>query len=62
MHRACLLEWGRGQECQNFMNFGSELQLDSRRRLSDLQKTLGLVQGLARSLRRRASSILHGMQ
>jgi hypothetical protein len=59
---ACLLEWGWGQECQRFLNFGSELQLESRRCLSGLQKTLGLVPVLVRSLRRRVSLILHDMQ
>jgi hypothetical protein len=59
---ACLLEWGWEQECQRLPNFGSGLQLDSRRRLLGLQKTLGLVPRLARSLRRRASLILHDMQ
>jgi hypothetical protein len=58
----CLLEWGWGQECQGFPNFGLELQLEFRRRLSGLQKTLGLVPGLARSLRRRVSLTLHDMQ
>jgi hypothetical protein len=62
MSRACLLGWGWGQECQRILNFGSELQLDSRRRLSGLHKTLDLVLGLARSLRRRVSLILHDMQ
>jgi hypothetical protein len=59
---ASLLEWGWGQECQRIPNFCSGLQLDSWRRLSGLQKTLDFVPGLARSFRRRASSILHGMQ
>jgi hypothetical protein len=43
-------------------NFGSELQLESRRCSLGLQKTLALVPGLARSLRRRVSLTLHDMQ
>jgi hypothetical protein len=59
---ACLLEGGWGQEYQRLPNFGSGLQLDPRQRLSGLQKTLGLVPRPTRSLRRRASLILHDMQ
>jgi hypothetical protein len=62
MSGTCLLEWGWGQECQGLPNFGSELQLDPRRRLPDLRKTLGLVLRPTRSLHRRASLILHDMQ
>jgi hypothetical protein len=62
MSGACLLEWGWGQECQKLPNFGSGLQLDPRRRLSGLQKTLGLVLRPTRSLRRRVSLTLHDMQ
>jgi hypothetical protein len=50
------------QECQGFSNFGSELQLESQRHLSGLQKTLGLVPGIARSLRRQVSLTLHDVQ
>jgi hypothetical protein len=59
---ACLLERGWGQECQGFPNFGSELQLESRRHSMGLQKTLAQFPGLARSLRRRVSLTLHDMQ
>jgi hypothetical protein len=56
------LEWGWGQECQRLPNFGLGLQLVRRRRLSGLQKTLGLVPRPTRSLRRRASLSLYDMQ
>jgi hypothetical protein len=62
MSGACLLDWDWGQECQGFPNFGLELQLESRRCLSSLQKTFGLVPELARSLRRRVLLTLHDMQ
>jgi hypothetical protein len=53
MSGACLLEWGWGQECQSFPNFGSELQFDLRRRSRGLQLITLLVPGLVRSHRRR---------
>jgi hypothetical protein len=62
MSRACLLEWGWGQERQSFSNFGSELQLDFRRCSRGLQKALLLVPESVRSLRRRESSSLYDMQ
>jgi hypothetical protein len=62
MSRACILEWGWGQECQSFPNFGSELQLDFRRRSRGLQKFPLLIPGSARSLRRRESLSLYDMQ
>jgi hypothetical protein len=62
MHRGLPFERSWGQECQRFPNFGSELQLESRRRLQDLQKSLAHFPGLARSLRRRVSLTLHDMQ
>jgi hypothetical protein len=62
MSGACLLEWGWGQECQSFPNFGSELQLDFRRRSRGLQKFLLRVPGSIRSLRRREWLSLYDMQ
>jgi hypothetical protein len=62
MQRVLPSRGGWGQECQRLPNFGSELQLELRRRLLGLHKTLGLVPGLARSLRRRVLRTLHDMQ
>jgi hypothetical protein len=62
MSGACLLEWGWRQECQSFPNFGSELQLDFRRRSRGLQKFSLLVPRSVRSLRRGEWLSLYDMQ
>jgi hypothetical protein len=62
MSEACLLGWGWGQECQSFPNFGSELQLNSRRRSRGLQKFPLLDPGSVRSLCWREWLSLYDMQ
>jgi hypothetical protein len=62
MSRACLLEWGWGQECQRLPNLGLGLQLVPRRLALGLLETLGLVLRPTRNLRRGVSLILYEMQ
>jgi hypothetical protein len=62
MFGACLRWLGWGQECQSFPNFGSELQLDFRRRSRGFQKFPLRVPGSIRSLRRREWLSLYDVQ